>query len=64
MRIDYGKYIGECIRTVRKESKLSKTKFANRLGIDTRKLARTERGCIDIPPQRLVHIIFNGIMAD
>jgi transcriptional regulator with XRE-family HTH domain len=60
--INYGKYVGECIRNARVLMRMSKREFASILGITHRTLARVERGHIEIPPQRLTELIFDGIM--
>jgi transcriptional regulator with XRE-family HTH domain len=61
-KINYGKYVGECIRSARIASRMSKREFAKLLGTTNIGLTRIERGHIEIPPQRLTRLIFNGVM--
>ncbi|MDR1696623.1 MAG: helix-turn-helix domain-containing protein [Rickettsiales bacterium] len=60
--MDYGKYVGKCIRAARLQSQISKKSMERRLGICHRALNTIERGEIEIPPQRLTQIIYHGIM--
>jgi transcriptional regulator with XRE-family HTH domain len=61
--INYGKYVGECIKQARLMSKMSKRSFASQLGVRHNDLARIERGKIEIPFGRLSRIFYWGIVT-